>query len=513
MTAAQRASGPPRAAAFDLARPGWVLDLLFVLSIWNLDFMRGWREMIFASAADQYWMPLPQRVDYIALVILVLGGAALSFLVLRAIRRHASRFENILFLVFTGAISLGIGDFLRQFVGGKNTLYLAAGLAPVILALLLWQRSRTLLARAVYIAGLVMVPFAVSNLLQAAWHIAAASPPAAAGGGGQTAEAGEPATGSTAGGERPRVLWLLFDELDERALFGALRGGYDFETFDQFRAQSVHYTRATGAGGLTVVALPSLWLGTRVTAGESVDADTLMVTLDGAAAAVPLDDLDHLFGAARDAGIHTALVGYYHPYCRIFAGDYDSCETYYYLADPRIAESRNLGEALAAQISVFDPLWYRRIKIEEFRRSVAAAAATAADPRFDLVAVHAGFPHSPWVFDAKRKQLSLFKANYLDNIAAADRYLALVRQAMQESGVWDRTAVIITADHGNRDWKGDDVHTIGAVPFLLKLPHQRQGRDIDCDFDVIVLRRLIEGLLRGEVPGDRSLEGCLRSPS
>jgi hypothetical protein len=468
--------------------------------------------MIFASAADQYWMPLPQRVDYIALLLLVFGGAALSFLVLRAIRRYASHFENILFLAFTGAISLGIGDFLRQFVGGTNTLYLFAGLAPVILGLLLWQRSRTLLARAVYIAGLVMVPFAVSNLLQAAWHIAAASPmEAAAGGGGQTAAARGPAPGTTAGGERPRVLWLLFDELDERALFGAQRAGYDFETFDQFRAQSIHYTHATGAGGLTVVALPSLWLGTRVTEGESVDADTLMVTLDGAATPVPLDDLDHLFGAAQDAGTHTALVGYYHPYCRIFAGDYDSCETYYYLADPRIAESRNLGEALAAQLSVFDPLWYRRIKIEEFRRSVAAAAAAAADPRFDLVAVHAGFPHSPWVFDARRKQLSLFKANYLDNIAAADRYLALVRQAMQASGVWDRTAVIITADHGNRDWKGTDVHTVGAVPFLLKLPHQRQGRDIHCDFDVIVLRDLIEALLRGQVPSDRSVESCLRS--
>ena len=81
MTAtAQRASGPPSAAALDLARPGWVLDLLFALSIWNLNFMRGWREMIFASAADQYWTPLPKRVDYIALLLLVLGGAALSFL-------------------------------------------------------------------------------------------------------------------------------------------------------------------------------------------------------------------------------------------------------------------------------------------------------------------------------------------------------------------------------------------------------------------------------------------------
>lgn len=510
MTAAtQRDAASWRAAALDLGRPGWIVDLLFALSIWNLNFMRGWREMIFASAADHYWMPLPQRVDYIALVLLVLGGAATSFLVLRAIRTYASRFENILFLAFAGLISLGIGDFLRQFIGGTIALYTFAGLAPVVLALILWQRTRTLLARAVLIAGLVMVPFAFSNLFQAAWHIAAAAPAADVLTG---SDGGTAAAGPTAGGAgRHRVVWLLFDELDERALFGDRRSGYDFRTFDEFRAQSIHYTRVTGAGGLTVVSLPSLWLGTRVTASESVDADTLAVTLPGAASAVPLSDLPHLFRTARDAGARTALVGYYHPYCRIFKGDYDRCETYYYLADPRIAESRSLGEALAAQASVFNPLWYRMIKIEEFHRSVAAAASAAADERFDLVAIHAGFPHSPWVFDAERKQLSLFKAKYLDNIALTDHYLALVRRAMQESGVWDRTTIIITADHGNREWDGEDIHTVGAVPFLMKLPQQRQGRDIDCDFDVIVLRRLIEGLLRGQVPGERSLESCLRS--
>jgi hypothetical protein len=513
---AQHSSKSARTAALDLARPGWILDTLFVLSIWNLNLMRGWRAMIFATSAEHFWMPLPQTVDYLALLILVCGGAFVSLLVLRCIRRYGSRLENILFLVFAGAISIGIVDYLRDVIGLVTFLYVVAGSTPLILGLVIWQRSRTLLAQVVFVGGLVMVPFAVSNMLQAAWHIVGAKSadvqPDGAENAATTALAisHQPTEGS-GHASRHRVVWLLFDELDERALFGDRRSGYRFETFDQFRGQSVHFGRVTGAGGLTPIAMPSLWLGTRVTNSESVDADTLLVTLEGTSSAVPLDDLDHLFRATHDAGLHTALVGYFFPYCRIFKGYYDSCETFYYLnpIDPRTAESRSLGEALAAQTSAFNPMWTRVIKIEEFQRSVKAAAAAAADERFDLVAIHSGFPHGPWVFDARRKQYSLLKNSYIDNIALADRYLELIRQAMQDSGLWNRTAIIITADHGLRSWQGTNIDTVGAVPFLVKLPFQQHGRDVSCNFDVIVLRTLIEELLRGSVPSDQSLDVCL----
>jgi hypothetical protein len=489
--------------------------MLFVLSIWNLSFLRGWRDMIFASPGDRFFMPLPQTVDYVALLILVSGGAAISFFVLRGIRYYAAGFENILFLIFTAAISIGFGDYLRGAIGGgRIAVYLLAGLAPVLLGLILWHRSRVLLARAIFIAGLVTVPFAFSNLLQAGWHIVFPNPNGvdADAAGQSTKTAPEPrqqlAEGAAVAG-RHRVVWLVFDELDERALFGEQRSGYEFETFDQFRAQSMHFTRATGIGGLTIYAMPGYWLGTRVIKSNTVDDDGLDVTLQGSNSAVPFGDLNHLFRTTQEAKLHTALVGYYLPYCRMFEGLYDSCETYYYIFDPRIAESRDLGEALAAQISVFNPLWFRLSKMEEFQRSATAAMAVAADPRFDLVAIHAGFPHSPWVFDAKRKQFSLSKSNYLDSIGSADHYLALVRQAMLDAGIWDESAIIITADEGNRLWQGEDVHTLGAVPFLVKLPHQRRGRDISCNLDVIVLKSLIEGLLRGHVPSDQRFESCL----
>jgi hypothetical protein len=471
--------------------------------------------MIFASAGDRFFMPLPQTVDYVALLILVSAGTVISFFVLRGIRKYAARFGNILFLIFTAVISIGFDDYLRGAVGGgKIATYVLIGLAPVLLGLILWHRSRVLLTRAIFIAGVVTAPFAFSNLLQAGWHIVFQKLESVkADAAGQSETFGptprELTEGSAVAG-RHRVVWLVFDELDERALFGERRAGYQFETFDQVRAQSMHFSRATPIGGLTIYAMPGYWSGRRIVKSNTVEDDRLDVTLEGGNSAVPFGDLNHLFRSTQAAGLHTAMVGYYLPYCRMFKGQYDSCEVYYYIFDPRIAESRDLGEALAAQISVFNPLWFRISKIEEFRRSVRAAMAAAANPSYDLVAIHAGFPHSPWVYDAKRKTFSLSKSNYLDSIGSADYYLALVRQAMQEAALWDQSTIIITADEGNRLWQGEDVHTVGAVPFLVKLPYQQRGRDFSCNLDVIVLRSLIEGLLNGRVPSDQNFESCLR---
>jgi hypothetical protein len=290
-----------------LAQRGWVLDMLFVLSIWNLNFLRGWRDMIFASSADHIFMPLPQTVDYVALLILVPAGAAISFFVLRAIRTYATRFENILFLGFVAVISIGFTDYLRGVVGGgKIALYLVTGLAPVILGILLWQQSRTLLARAVFFAGLVLVPFAISNILQAVWHIAALQSEGAQSDGSEPImtgnEHGVQSSDEIAGGGHHRVVWLVFDELDERALFGDQRSGYEYETFDQVRAQSMHYSQVTAIGGLTLYAMPGFWLGTRVTKSQPVDSDNLSVTLQGTSSEVLLNDLKHLSGRPMKRG-------------------------------------------------------------------------------------------------------------------------------------------------------------------------------------------------------------------
>jgi membrane-anchored protein YejM (alkaline phosphatase superfamily) len=82
---------------------------------------------------------------------------------------------------------------------------------------------------------------------------------------------------------------------------------------------------------------------------------------------------------------------------------------------------------------------------------------------------------------------------------------------MEESGLWDRTAVLVSADHGWRTalWRATTVWTAEdeaashqdtmGVPFLLKLPGQTSGSIYDRRFNTVVTRALITGILNGQV--------------
>lgn len=82
---------------------------------------------------------------------------------------------------------------------------------------------------------------------------------------------------------------------------------------------------------------------------------------------------------------------------------------------------------------------------------------------------------------------------------------------MEQAGLWDQTAILISADHGWRTslWRGDPEWTAdeeaashddtSGVPFLLKLPRQTAGATYDKAFGTIVTRRLVTDILSGRL--------------
>ena len=80
---------------------------------------------------------------------------------------------------------------------------------------------------------------------------------------------------------------------------------------------------------------------------------------------------------------------------------------------------------------------------------------------------------------------------------------------MEQAGVWDRTAVLVSADHGwrvslwrgNPEWTSDDEaashQDTSVVAFPLKLPGQNSGVTYAERFDTIVTRDLLVEILRG----------------
>jgi arylsulfatase A-like enzyme len=84
--------------------------------------------------------------------------------------------------------------------------------------------------------------------------------------------------------------------------------------------------------------------------------------------------------------------------------------------------------------------------------------------------------------EMKPRDLQHIIALYDGGIAYTDHYLGLIFQKLKELGLWDRTLVIVTADHGDEFFEhGDKGHRrtlydeVIKVPLIIKLPRRRHG--------------------------------------
>jgi hypothetical protein len=326
---------------------------------------------------------------------------------------------------------------------------------------------------------------------------------------------------------RTRVIWIIFDELSEAITFSNRPAGLELPNFDRLRAQSFYATAAEPPAGFTLNSIPSLLLGRRVDAATRGPAD-LEIQSPGRQAA-PWSFLPNIFDAARGLGFNTALVGWYHPYGRLLDHSLTRC---YWTAMwlPRDVEEPSAPESLAR--AIWDrarlqsdalpvihhiPGWspqkhQREQAVEHFKYLRDRAIAIAAEPSIGLAFIHLPVPHPPAIYDRDRQELTAGRSRgYLDNVALADLTLGALRRRMEETGLWDQSALLVSSDHSWRtaiwrdqhEWNQEDeaVASLNSVrvPFLLKLPGQVFGGLYTERFNTVVSSRIVRAILAGEL--------------
>ncbi|MGA1361506.1 MAG: sulfatase-like hydrolase/transferase [Ilumatobacteraceae bacterium] len=173
---------------------------------------------------------------------------------------------------------------------------------------------------------------------------------------------------------------------------------------------------------------------------------------------------------------------------------------------------------------------------------MTARAARSSVPTFHFA--HVLLPHRPWqltpdmrsataittdkrsaeVEDRVRDEYQAFLAQY----AATDSLVLDLVTSLRRSANWDRTMVIVTADHGiafepgeskRKDIDPSNAHTleqIYRVPLFVKWPDQAAGRTDDCPvqgFDVLPMVMAATGLDPGwELDGTNPEVACPSRP-
>lgn len=510
-------------------------DAGVALSLANLCFFRVWSAYFYGYHRSYFRKDAFLGGDYLALMLDVLLLAALFWVAATLARRSGRpalltcmRLGCLLVLLLVvNVIRVGLTPNDLQPTGEPSSVsnralvvFLLLGL-PGLYGLWRWHRPLAWLCTRVV---LLVSPFVLVTFSQAVWTIVQEQRLALA------EDKPAPRLFAPAQSSPPRVLWLVFDGLDQRLALADRPPGLELPEFDRLRHQALYATNAHAPSNATLYSLPSLITGATIDYADPLSPAELMVALTGEAERVPWSRQPNVFSRARQAGIDSAVTGWFHPYCRLFADTLAACSWAPFRFSPA---PRNMLERMRDQMTLLswclpygseffavDPLgldlWPTRNFRDDHRQRhllvQAQARQMAGNPGFGLVFVHSPVPHGPPIYDRQKGDFAPVvhhKGWYLDNLALADRVLGELRSSLETAGLWDRTALLVSSDHPWQWSSSLDGKSDPRVPFLLKLPGQTEGVTYPQPFNTVLSHDLVLGVLRGELKDASDVVGWL----
>lgn len=494
-------------------------------SLASLLYLRVWFEFNYLQHRPEHQYFLGRPADALDYGVAALGVALLSLLLLplagalqRTSRPVLAAAASVLTLMLVGRVlylATGLSETVPEIVWWKiqdeaGALWFSGGTIAALLVLggltLALPVSRHLLARsgpAVYAGLTLLAPFGMLmfahagiNALQA--DDRAPAPPAM------------PAAASRAAGAPPgpRVIVAVFDELDYRLAFETPPRGLALNGLRRLRESSLFATQAFPPSNATAISMPAMLLGERLVNVQVDGWSGLNLHRDPAGShdrtVVALRDADTLVQRASRAGARVGLIGWYHPYCRLFpmAADCLASTAYGYATS---YPGDTLLDRLEAQLRQVVPgtppfaaLRFRNAA-ERFRRMLA-------DPSLGLVFAHFAVPHVPYIYDADLERITNADrmapappgaVNYFANLLLVDRLVDETLDTLKAS--CGECILVVTSDHWWRWSRHHDGRTDRRVPFIVHRADQGGGRTLDKRFNNQSLAHLVAAMLRREV--------------
>lgn len=483
-------------------------DFIFALSLAHLCFIQSWFGLTF-NGDYGYYHKLPVTTDDLLafcfnlfVFTLIFFGAVICVRLTqgRILRLTADLSLWLVLLVpmsFVRVHYLGLG--LIALLKNPGALFLGLTVAAAIVR---WHRAATRIATAIVLilSPLVLVTFGKIGLF--ILHPGSVAVPSPA-----------PLLAVPSSHSHPRLLWIVFDELDQRLAFPERPRGLTLPAFDRLCRESLVATNAYPPAAFTRLSLPALITGRLVSASTPISDRDMMLTFADTKKSGQWSSEPNVFSRARNLGLNTALTGWYHPYTRILGPVLnDSC--WYPIPLYEQARAETFWGGVCNQIwAMASPVHQRRLYIRLYQQSLADSIRFATNSYFGLVFLHLPVPHLPGIYRPERDRFTITGfstiGGYFDNLVLADRTLAQLRRAMEQAGTWNSTWVVTSSDHWWRGAKEYDGRTDYRVPFILKAPGGSGGATYASGFNTVVSRDLILAILRGEVSSLEDAAGWL----
>ncbi len=347
------------------------------------------------------------------------------------------------------------------------------------------------------------------NQITAAWYPNQAQPP-------------QPAR------QHPLMVWIVFDELSYDQVFEHRARDLSLRNFDSLRSESTLFTNVQPAGYHTVKIIPSLLTGQIVDGIRYNFHNKLWVRHEADRQWGPIAGRDTVFGDAEKAGWRTAAVGWYNPYCGIYADAIQQC----------FWTNHDMFDGLMAQnapfwTNVYTPLQQVVREIKSPSRADHDLCTFDVRHRFqtetdlqhhafellqtdqaDFVFIHLAVPHSPNIWSRINDDYTQFcDSSYIDNLALADRILGHSLNILRRSPRWKDTTVIVEGDHSWRidawDWlpawtEEDDAASRNVFDqrpaLLIHQAGQNQPETVTSAWPLVQVHGVVEQVLENQTP-------------
>jgi hypothetical protein len=279
--------------------------------------------------------------------------------------------------------------------------------------------------------------------------------------------------------------------------------------FDRLRNGSLFATSAyPPPGDATKIAMPSLISGRRITSISIANSSDMTLVPADTGWVTNWSELPSVFASARKLGVNTALVGWYLPYSRVLGGDLNYCAWH---PNPAFqpARARTFGAAMLREIATCSSQPHiRSDTVRLYLDTMTESLSLVTNATYGLILLHLFPPHAPYLYLPDKKQFTIWAVpgaqGYFNNLQLADRSLGELRRAMETSGEWDKTWLIVSADHSWRTSYVYDGQRDYRVPYLVKPPGAGEPMNYSRQFNTVLTHDLILAILRGEVANQQN---------
>ena len=488
---------------------------IIALSLANLCFLSPWLVLLNPQHYTYFnWPQDPGLVEIKALVICIVVLAFLFWLAAIVVERIRSRrASDVARLAVVLVFIIPLNSFLEDYAGisisnpliERRWLLLVA-FAIGVVGLVIAYKHNQRLARPLITLLIVLSPLFLVNLVSAIWMRNKNLP-------AQAFQETRPAQPVSTRANTPHIVWIVFDELEQRAAFINRSSQITLPEFDRFKNESLSSTNAHPPNKYTLSSMPAFTIGRAVVDATPLAPNDCELKLD-TGEKVRWSKESNVFSQARSEGFSTGLSGWYLPYCRVIGSSLDWC-SWVPVIDPvnPALDQLTLSRALwiSVRTAVFRiPLAFRLLESryerqrkvehqEEFVR-VAKASRELLQQDLNLKLLHYPIPHHPYIYNAKAQSFTTdAKNSYDDNLVLTDRTLGEIRAALEAASKWDSSIVVVTADHWWRLAETVNGQQDQRVPFMIKMAGQKEGMEYQKPFNTALTGQLLIEILRGNI--------------